>query len=328
MTEAMAAHRAALRADFLVFYEKCFALLEPGTEFLDNWHISAIAEALRGVQAGELRRLIINVPPRSGKSTLVSVAFTAWLLGHDPRLKIICVSYSESLARTHAAAFRSITNCDWYRRAFPTFQIANGGNRSTETITTQHGFRYAVSIAGPVMGRGADIIIADDALSPEAALSDAVRLRELNFWDTAHRTRLNDKQKGAIILVSQRLHQDDLVGHVVASGDWERLSIPAIAPEPKRYRLGPATFYDRAVDEVLDGNREPREALEEMRRAIGSMQFSAQYMQEPVPPEGNLIHRDWLQFYDEEPSQLEVLVATWDTASTLEETSSYSVGML
>ena len=328
MTELMAAYRAALRLDFLVFYEKCFALLEPGTGFLDNWHIHAIAEALRGVKAGDLTRLIINVPPRSGKSTLVSVAFTAWLLGHNPRLKIICVSYSESLAKTHAAAFRNIIRCDWYRRAFPAFQIARGGDRSVETITTQHGFRYAVSISGPVMGRGADIIIADDALSPEAALSDAVRYRELSFWDTAHRTRLNDKQKGAIVLVSQRLHQDDLVGHVVASGTWERLTIPAIATDPTRYKIGLTTFYNREVDEVLDRNREPRSVLEEMRRAIGSMQFSAQYMQEPVPPEGNLVHRDWLRFYEVEPSEFEVLVATWDTASTLEETSSHSVGML
>ncbi len=328
MTELSAAYRAALRTDFLVFYEKCFALLEPGTTFLDNWHIHAIAEALRKIEAGEVTRLIINVPPRSGKSTLVSVAFTAWLLGHDPRLKIICVSYSESLAKVHASAFRNVVKTDWYRRAFPRFQIARGGDRSVESITTERGFRYAVSIAGPVMGRGADLIIADDALSPEAALSDAVRLRELNFWDTAHRTRLNDKQKGAFIHVSQRLHQDDLVGHVLSSGDWEHLLIPAIAPEAKRYPISPTAFYDRKVDEVLDPIREPREALDEMRRAIGSMQFSAQYMQEPVPPEGNLVHRAWLRFYDEEPPEFQTLVATWDTASTIEETSSYSVGML
>ena len=328
MTELLAAYRAALRTDFLVFYERCFALLEPGTAFLDNWHIHAVADVLRGVQEGDLKRLIVNVPPRSGKSTLVSVAFTAWLLGHDPRLKIICVSYSESLAKTHAAAFRSTTRCDWFSRAFPAFQVARGGDRSAETITTQHGFRYAVSIAGPVMGRGADIIIADDALSPEAALSDAVRLRELNLWDTAHRTRLNDKQRGAIVLVSQRLHQGDLVGHVLASGDWERLVIPAIATEAKRYKVGPSTFYDREADKVMDSAREPREALDEMRRAIGSMQFSAQYMQEPVPPEGNLVHREWLRFYEERPPDIGVLVATWDTASTIEEHSSYSVGML
>ena len=312
----------------MLFYQKCFALLEPGTEFLDNWHLHAIAEALRRVERGDTRRLIINVPPRAGKSLIVTVAFTAWLLGRNPRLKIICTSYSESLAKAHASAFRTIIRSAWYRQVFPAFQVERGGDRSVETVTTQRGFRYAVSLSGPVLGRGADIIIGDDAMSPAAALSDVVRARELNLWNTAHRTRLNSKRRGAIILISQRLHAEDLVGHVLGSGEWERVIIPAIARTPERYSLGRGAFHDRAADEVLHAEREPREALDEMRRAMGSMHFAAQYMQDPVPPDGNLLHRAWLSYFKEEPESYEVLVATWDTASTLGETSSYSVGML
>ena len=192
---ARAAYLWALGRDFMLFYEKCFALLEPGTEFLDNWHLHAIAEALRRVERGDTRRLIINVPPRAGKSLIVTVAFTAWLLGRNPRLKIICTSYSESLAKAHASAFRTIIRSAWYRQVFPAFQVERGGDRSVETVTTQRGFRYAVSLSGPVLGRGADIIIGDDAMSPAAALSDVVRARELNLWNTAHRTRLNSKRR-------------------------------------------------------------------------------------------------------------------------------------
>ena len=146
-SELLAAYQWALGNVFMVFYEKCFGLLEPGTEFLDNWHLHAIAEALRKVEQGESRRLVINIPPRYGKSLLVTVVFTAWLLGRNPRLKIICTSYSESLARTHARNFRIIVQSDWFRKAFPAFEVEHGSNRAIETITTQSGYRFAVARA-------------------------------------------------------------------------------------------------------------------------------------------------------------------------------------
>jgi len=321
-------YAAASRADFMVFLERCFATLEPGTVFQDNWHLHAIAEALRRVRSGETTRLIINVPPRSGKSIIVSIAFPAWLLGHDPRKRIICVSHSEDLARAHAAAFRSIVSSDWYRQLFPSFRLTRAGDRAVETITTERGFRYAVSISGSVLGRGADLIIGDDAMGPLGAISEAHRRRDLNLWDTAHRTRLNNKRTGAIILVSQRLHQDDLVGHAVKAGQWEVLSIPAICPEDRTYRIGqgPHRLYRRQAGEVLHPEREPREVLDEMRLAIGSMNFSAQYQQDPVPPDGNIIKREWLRYYEAMPTDFDRVVVSWDTASTIGEDSNYSVG--
>ena len=130
----------------MVFYERCFATLEPGTPFVDNWHLHAIAYALNQVEVGESRRLVVNVPPRSGKSLIVTVAFTAWMLGRNPRLRIICTSYSADLAQTHAAAFRAIVASAWFQQAFPAFRIRRGGDRKLETITTERGYRFAVSI--------------------------------------------------------------------------------------------------------------------------------------------------------------------------------------
>lgn len=332
MTQAQRLYQHALRTDFMVFYERCFATLEPGTPFVDNWHLHAIAQALNRVETGDSRRLIVNVPPRSGKSLIVTVAFTAWLLGRNPRLRIICTSYSADLAQTHAAAFRAIVASIWFQQSFPAFRIRRGGDRKLETITTERGYRFAVSISGPVLGRGADLIIGDDAMSPDATFSEAVRRREMGFWNTAHRTRLNDKRKGAIILISQRLHEDDLIGQVQQTGDWHRLIMPAIASETMRYRIGPSAddVYARRAGEVLDAEREPREVLDEMRRAVGSMTFAAMYLQDPVPPDGNVIRREWLKYFDREPepSSFKYSVASWDTASTLDATSSYSVGLL
>ena len=208
------AYLHALRNDYLLFIERCFATLEPGTPFQENWHLLAIAEQLRLIDEGTLKRLIINVPPRSGKSIMSTIGYSAWRHGRDPRTRIICVSSDDSLVRALAVSYQAIVKSEWFARAFPEFRIRRGGDRATETITTMRGYRYGVAIGGSVLGRGADLIIADDAMSPTAALSEPVRLRQQSLWDVGFRSRLDNKAEGAIIIVSQRLHRDDLVGHV------------------------------------------------------------------------------------------------------------------
>lgn len=210
------AYKHALRTDYMVFIEACFGTLNPGVPFQDTWHLHAVAEVLRRVDTGEIRRSIINIPPRSGKSIMTTIGYSAWRHGHDPRTRIICVSSDDSLVRALAASYCAIVKSEWFSQAFPRFRVRRGGDRATETNTTLRGYRYGVSIGGSALGRGADLIIADDAMSPTAALSDAVRQRQLDMWNTGIRTRLDNKAEGAIIIVSQRLHQDDLVGHLTA----------------------------------------------------------------------------------------------------------------
>ncbi|MGU3539864.1 phage terminase large subunit [Methylobacterium sp. A54F] len=324
--------QALLRTDFLAFLQKCFVTLEPGVPYQHNWHLEAIAESLRQITDGETRRLIVNVPPRSGKSIVISIAYTAWVLGHDPTRRIICVSYSEALAKAHHAAFRTLVTSPWYRALFPAFAIQRGGDRETETVTTARGYRFAVSLSGSVLGRGADLIIGDDPMSPEAALSEAVRLRQTQLWMSAHRTRLNNKRTGAIVLVMQRLHEADLVGHVMQEEAWEHLVIPATAEARTSYKVSrqPGDLYVREAGEVLLPEREPAAILAETRRALGSRYYAAQYQQDPVPPDGNLIERGWLRSFADEAAlgEFDYVIASWDTASTIAETSDYSVGQL
>ncbi|MGN6095454.1 MAG: phage terminase large subunit [Bosea sp. (in: a-proteobacteria)] len=320
---------AILRRDLASFIEQCFVTLEPGTAYQHNWHIEAIAYRLLRVWSGECKRLIINVPPRSAKSICVTIAFTAWLMGHDPRKRIMAISYANELSRTHAANFRSVVTSDWYRRAFPAFAIA--ANRGQEIRTTQQGYRYASSIGGSVLGRGADLIVIDDPINGlEAALSGAARRRVQAFYDNTLYSRLNDRATGAIVIVMQRLHEDDLVGHVRDKEDWEVLSIPAIAPEDCSYRLGqgPEAVYRRRQGEIMHPARDSVAELEAIKRNLGSLNFSAQYQQNPLPAEGQIIKRDWLHYYNERPAEFDLKVASWDTASTQAEHSDWSVGMV
>jgi predicted phage terminase large subunit-like protein len=319
--------RAVRRQHLVAFNEKVFYTLQPGGRYEHNWHLDHISWQLTRIAHGEVRRLIVTVPPRSMKSMTVSIGFTAWLLGHDPTKRIICVSYADDLARTLSGDTRAVMESPWYQEMFPRTRLASKRPRNIELVTTRRGYRYAAGMNGSVLGRGADLIVVDDPIKATDALSQAERRRVNETFDNTILTRLNDKRTGMIVLIMQRLHEDDLVGHVTASGDWEVVSIPAIATDRTAYRLSddPNDVYVRQPGEVLYA-REPREILETIRRAQGSLTFSAQYQQSPVPPEGNIVKREWLRYYTEAPSEFDVVVASWDTASTLSESADFSVG--
>src|SRR6266446_5066748 len=146
---------AILRSDFYGFIERSFYELNPNAGFFRNWHIELIAHKLEECRRGKIKRLIINVPPRSLKSHCASVAFPAWLLGHDPSAQIICASYAQDLANKHAIDCRSLLNTDWYQRSFPT-RLSPQRQAVQEFMTTRKGFRLATSVGGVLTGRGAD----------------------------------------------------------------------------------------------------------------------------------------------------------------------------
>ena len=172
--------RAILRRDLPTFVRKVFATLEPGQAFVPNWHLEAIAYQLERVRRGEIKRLIINMPPRSLKSVTASVAFPAFVLGHDPTQRIICVSYSGDLAKKHANDFRAVLEAPWYQDALS--QHADWAKRfETEIELTARGFRLATSVGGTLTGRGGDLIIIDDPLKPDDAYSETKR-NAANEW--------------------------------------------------------------------------------------------------------------------------------------------------
>jgi predicted phage terminase large subunit-like protein len=328
MDDRLALLQVLLRQDLGAFTERVFRYLHPGTPFVDNWHLAHIAWQLGRVASGEINRLIINVPPRSLKSIQVSVAFSAWYLGRNPAAKIMCVSYAEELARELSTNTRNVITSPWFEELFPEFQLAQ--QRNMQLTTTEGGYRFAAGLGGSVLGRGADLIIVDDPIKATDALSQAERRRVNEFYDNTLITRLNNKRSGAIVIIMQRLHEDDLAGHVLDRDDWEVVAIPAIATETEKFRIGPGRFdiYQRKLDEVLYPTREPREILDRIRRTQGSLTFSAQYQQAPLPPGGNIVRREWIKHYDQRPETFDLLVASWDTASTIGDNSDFSVGAI
>jgi len=214
MSDRAAAFRILLREDLASFTHKTFLTVSPAREYQLNWHIEAMAWHLEQCLKGNIKRLIITVPPRHLKSICASVAFPAWALGHDPSLRIIAASYAADLARKHALDCRAVLQAPWYRRVFPRTRLHPDKNTELEVMTTARGFRYATSIGGSVTGRGGDLVLIDDPMKPEEAMSELKRNAVNQWFDGTLYPRLDNKAEGVIILIMQRLHVDDLIGHV------------------------------------------------------------------------------------------------------------------
>jgi predicted phage terminase large subunit-like protein len=316
---------ALLRSEFYYFARKCFHTIAPGRHFVPNWHLKAIAHQLERIERGETTRLIVNLPPRSGKSIFVSVAYPAWLLAQDPTCRIIVVSYSNELAADLHRQFRTVLEADWYQRLFPDTLLSK--DTALEAVTTVGGGRYATSIEGSLTGRGADLIIIDDPHKAEEAQSEKALAQVWEWYSGTLVSRLNDQRTGKIILVMQRLHQDDLAGRLLARQQWTHLNLPALAPYNQSIPLGNGGVKHWLCDEPLDAERGGREVLEKTKREIGSAKFSAQYLQQPVPKAGNLIQLQWFRRYDQAPVKQagDRIVQSWDPASGIDDHNDYSV---
>lgn len=322
--------RAVVRNDFVAFVERAFYELNPQKEFLHNWHIELVAEALERCRTGKLRRLIINVPPRSLKSHMTSVSFVAWLLGHNPAAQIICASYAQDLSNDLAADCRSLMTAKWYQDLFRSTRLATERSAVHDFATTEKGSRMATSVGGVLTGRGADFILIDDPLKPDEALSESQRNKVNDWFDRTLLSRLNDKRTGCIILIMQRLHEDDLVGHVLEKGEWEVLRFPAIAEEDETHLIKTpyGTWpFRRLVGEALHPERESLAELNWLRENLGEYNFAGQYQQAPAPLGGGLVKTDRFKTYAEaeKPKQFEMILQSWDTANKPKELSDYSV---
>ena len=318
---------AAARANLFPFVVKVFEILHPEQPPLrPTEYLQAICWLLEQQLDLEGGRHIIELAPRHLKSIVASVAFPAWLLGKDPSQSIMIACYSEKLSREQAEKFRRVVNSAWYRQLFPAMRIAKDGDRILEMKTTRGGGRFAVSVGGTVTGFGADCIILDDCMKAEDARSEAEREKLFNWYDGTISTRLNNPNKGAIISIQQRLHEYDLPAYLKEKG-FMTLSLPAIAEKDEQIEIGPGRFWHRKVGELLDPERQSRKLLELERRTKGNQVFSAQYQQNPVTPEGNMIHLERFGQYEEahERSWYHKVIQSWDTAVTDSPQSDWSV---
>jgi predicted phage terminase large subunit-like protein len=313
MTVNRRAADALYRISFGAFAYAAYAELNPNTPLIPNWHIDCICHYLQEMEdllkpEGEPKtvssnisnRLVINLPPRSLKSFLVSVAWVAWCLGRNPSLQVVCASYAEELAHKFSRDCRALMETAFYKRVFPQTRINPKKSTEAEFETTKRGSRIATSVGGTLTGRGANILIVDDPTKANDANSK-LALEATNEWfrNTAL-SRFNHPSERLVVVTQQRLHSDDLSGVLIERG-WSSLVIPAIANEVQDYAIGKAQTYHRATGELLQPNRDNAETLDDIKREVGSRIFSAQYQQNPTPPDGNMIKASWLPRYPSIP---------------------------
>lgn len=305
----------SLKGSLSQFIRKAFESVDPGASYLHNWHIDLIAEYLEAATRRDIKRLIINIPPGYLKSISVNVAWPAWLLGNNPSERIVSASYSDALSLKHSVDCRLVTQTEWFKELYPDFQLTADQNTKTKFMSTARGFRFATSVGGTVTGDGGNFLLVDDPLNPVQAASDTER-KSANVWfDQTFSNRLRDKKNGVIVVIMQRLHEDDLTGHLLRKGGWEHISLPLIAEQDERFEINGKTFI-RGKGELLHPEREGMMEVERQKTELGSYAFSAQMQQRPAPDGGGIFKMEWFVRYDHKPPKETVLriVHSWDTA--------------
>lgn len=300
-----------------------WAYIDPA-EFVPNWHIGAVAEHLQAVANGEIKRLIINEPPRHMKSLEVSVAFPAWVWAQKKRSKLtgpgvgfLSTSYAQSLSVRDNLKCRRLIESPWYQRGWSDrFRLTSDQNTKIRFDNNQGGYRLASSVDGTATGDGGDIIIIDDPISAKDALSPTVRNAANEWFDNTMSTRLNDPKAGAYIIIMQRLHEDDLVGHLLdqSGEDWTVLCLPArYEPDhPHAWSADPRTKPGQLLWPARMGEKE----VSALETSLGSYGAAGQLQQRPAPREGGMFKRRWFEVVDAPPADLRS-VRAWDLAGTI-----------
>ncbi|HXQ10584.1 MAG TPA: hypothetical protein VN805_06240 [Caulobacteraceae bacterium] len=317
--------QALVPKDFPSFVAKAFEeLVHEPLERSD--YLELLSRKLEQVISGEVRRLIICLPPRVLKSHVVSVCLPAFLLGQNPSEKILLISHKEGLAEDFAYRCMQLMATDWYRAAFPATVLAADFARRDHFKTTMGGELIATALGGAITGEGGRTIIIDDPLdAKDASTERREKVNELYY--SKIQSRLNNQAVGRILVVAQRLHPNDLCGFLAAQGVFELLSVPLIAEAPTTYRVG-AWSWTRPEGDVLRPQSHTPEVIEMLRRTVPPHVFLTQYQQAPTLLAAGLVKAEWFPEYDPVPPAAEQMVLSWDCGQTAGPNSSYSVALV
>jgi predicted phage terminase large subunit-like protein len=295
------------------FHRGAWPRFDPAV-YQHNWHIEALAEHLEAVTRGHIKRLIITEPPRTMKSSLVSVSWPAWTWAQSqrgplsgPQVKFIGVAYSPKLAIRDATKTRRVLDSRWYQdRWGDRFHIMTDKDQKAMYENSAGGFRFSTSISGELTGEGGDVLICDDPINAKKSNWESAREAVNTWWDETVPTRLNDLKTGAFVIIMQRLHEDDLVGHVLNKEDgWVHLNLP-MEYDPN---LDTRTWIDgwdeplfedprTEPEELLWPSRFPREEVDKLKVSLGPFGAASQLQQQPTPRGGGIIDRMWWKLWN------------------------------
>ena len=333
------------------FVRIAWPIVEPATPFVPGWHIDAIVEHLEAVTLGEIRNLIINVPPRHMKSLLVSVFWPAWEWIRFPHRRWLYSSYAASLSIRDSVKCRRLIESSWYQRMWgDRFALTSDQNTKGRFDNNRSGYRIATSVDGFATGEGGDRIVCDDPHNVQDVESDAVRKATVDWWDVVMSTRVNDPRTASKVVVMQRCHQRDLSGHLLAQGGWEHLRLPAEFEEPRCVTsIGWSDPRER-VGELLWAERFGPEEIASAKRSLGSYAAAGQLQQRPSPAGGGIFKRHWFRYFQprgmnlppvilqlpdgstktiaaiEAPTTVDEQIQSWDCSFKDLDTSDYVVG--
>lgn len=298
--------------------------------------IEAVAEHLEAVMRGELKRLIINIPPRMSKSSMVSVCFPAYVWAQrdesptaGPGVQFLHASYSQQLSLRDSVKCRRLIESPWYQQYWgDRYRLTSDQNTKTRFDNSRTGSRLCTSVGSTLTGEGGNIIIVDDPNAAQEAFSEATISTTIEWWDTALSTRLNDPKTGAFIIIQQRLAEDDLTGHILSSdrGEWTHLMLP-MRYEPERSFVTSIGWEDWRTEpgELLWEERFGEDEVAALERTLGPFAAAGQLQQRPEIKGGGIIKREYWQPWSHPTFPvLDYVLASVDTAYTEKEENDYS----
>jgi predicted phage terminase large subunit-like protein len=322
-----------LGASLSAFTAGAWQVLEPGYVFKPNWHIDAIVEHLEAATRREITRLLINIPPGHMKSLNVSVLWPVWWWTFEPPIRFLTASYGEEISTRDAVKSRRLIQSAWYRARWGhVYKLAGDQNQKTRYENDRTGYRVSTSVGGTGTGERCDVAIIDDPLNAKKAASAVERQAVLDWHDQTIPTRLNEPERGVRVVIMQRLHEQDLSGHLIEHGGWTHLCLPAeyepthpfVWPDDPRGEEGELLWPEHVNAAALAG----------LKVEMGSYVAAGQLQQRPAPLEGGIFKLSGLRYFDpaflEPPSPLAFrrIVQSWDTAFKEKQTSDYVVGAL
>jgi predicted phage terminase large subunit-like protein len=285
--------------DFAAFVKKAWSILHPARPMVWSWHYELICEYLTAIHQRRLTRLILNVPPRTAKSTIATICFPCWVWSTNPGHNFLSASYSLDLSTEHSVMRRNLLQSGWYRRMWgDKFRLAGDRNQVGQFMNDRGGQMIASSVGATAWGRGADTLIVDDPVNASQALSDAERKAANDWIDNTLRSRLNDPAGGAIVLIMQRLHELDPTGYLLEQepGVWTHIRIPLEAEEDETWTFPiSGKVLMRKAGDILMPTRFTPAVVEQLRAR--RLVFAGQSQQRPTPLEGNLIKRSEVRYY-------------------------------
>ena len=337
------------RLDFLIsvksaknslyeFLKQAWPIIEGNTPFMDNWHLEVVAEHLEVCYRREIKNLLINVPPRTSKTSLISIAFPAWVWLQNPEERFMYASYAHSLSTEHSLKCRRLIESDWYQERWASkYQLARDQKAKMLFENNNGGCRIATSVGSVATGKGGSIIIVDDGNNARDGESQVKRESANKWWDQVWSTRLNNPLRDVRIVVQQRIHEKDITGHILANdteSEWIKLILPMefeIKRRAKTIKLsaidGDKVWEDPRTKEgeLLWPERFPLKIINRLQRELGSYGYAGQYQQRPSPEGGGHIKKAWFKKWTMPHSpKFELILQSWDTAFSDKPDAAYS----